>query len=234
MKLFLILILFILYTSCTIFKQHDISKLSVESEEKNSQYPDFRVTPYIQNPTSESISIIWFSHKNQPGEISYWSENKEIKNILSSSPQHAKSLYYSLVDLKDNPKSILPAPYKHRIRLTNLKRHLKFNYRVRQGQSEFSSSFSLPSIKKSFNFVVMADTETEPESIGKHAKWGNQDEKKRKYLIDQYLGLRNNLKVIQISNPDFIILAGDLVESGGEQRDWDEFWKHFAPLASNT
>jgi hypothetical protein len=28
--------------------------------------------------------------------------------------------------------------------------------------------------------------------------------------------------------PDFIAIAGDLVETGGEQRDWDEFWRHNA------
>ncbi|MEJ2299837.1 MAG: metallophosphoesterase [Woeseiaceae bacterium] len=29
-------------------------------------------------------------------------------------------------------------------------------------------------------------------------------------------------------------IAGDLVQSGGEQRDWDEFWRHIAPLAAST
>ena len=26
--------------------------------------------------------------------------------------------------------------------------------------------------------------------------------------------------------PDLVFIAGDLVETGGEQRDWDEFWRH--------
>jgi 3',5'-cyclic AMP phosphodiesterase CpdA len=46
--------------------------------------------------------------------------------------------------------------------------------------------------------------------------------------VDQTTGYRENCKVIESRRPDFIVLAGDLVESGGEQRDWDEFWRHNA------
>jgi hypothetical protein len=46
------------------------------------------------------------------------------------------------------------------------------------------------------------------------------------YLLDQTVGYANNLAVIASRNPDLVAIAGDLVESGGEQRDWDEFWRH--------
>lgn len=34
--------------------------------------------------------------------------------------------------------------------------------------------------------------------------------------------------MIESRHPDFVTISGDLVESGGEQRDWDEFWRHLA------
>ncbi|MCK5682806.1 metallophosphoesterase [bacterium] len=230
----LIYIFVIIFASCSILQSNDISKSSYVSEREN-QLSDFRLTPYLQNPTSNSVSILWFSHKNETGEISYWSGNKKNSKTLHSFPHRAKELCYSLVDLQSDLKKRLPSPYKHRVRLSNLKGQLKYTYEVKQGKSRFSGKFSLPSYRKdTFNFVVLADTETEPESMGKHAKWGTRNDKHRKYLIDQDTGMKNNIKSIKSTNPEFIILAGDLVESGGEQRDWEEFWKHFSSLASST
>jgi 3',5'-cyclic AMP phosphodiesterase CpdA len=74
-------------------------------------------------------------------------------------------------------------------------------------------------------FIVYGDPETEPESTNNFTNWvdpisGNS----RPYLIDQTSGYQDNLDVIRSRQPDLIFIAGDLVESGGEQRDWDEFW----------
>jgi len=32
---------------------------------------DFRVFPYIQNPTTASMSILWFSNDDTPGRLTY-------------------------------------------------------------------------------------------------------------------------------------------------------------------
>ncbi len=230
----LIYISVIIFAFCSILQSNDTLKLSHLSE-KGTLKKDFRLTPYLQNPTSNSVSIIWFSHKNETGEIKYWPGNKKNCKTLKSFPQLVQSLCYSAGDYKADSRNILSSPYKHRVRLTNLNEKLKYKYEVKQGKSKYSDQFLLPSSgKDTFNFVVLADTETEPESLGKHAKWGTQNDKKRKYLIDQDIGTKNNIKSIKNENPEFIIIVGDLVESGGEQRDWEEFWKHFSSLASNT
>jgi len=85
-------------------------------------------------------------------------------------------------------------------------------------------------------FVVFADSETEPESTGAHVEWpepGNEAEE-RLYLVDQTDGFAANLAAISARKPDFVAIAGDLVESGGEQRDWDEFWSQVAKLAASA
>jgi 3',5'-cyclic AMP phosphodiesterase CpdA len=58
--------------------------------------------------------------------------------------------------------------------------------------------------------------------------------KDRKYPVDQTTGYAQNLVVISERSPDFIAIAGDLVQSGGEQRDWEEFWSHNAAVASSV
>jgi hypothetical protein len=84
--------------------------------------------------------------------------------------------------------------------------------------------------------IVYADSETEPESTGKHARWPGDTKRTslRRYPVDQTTGYAQNLKIIQQRNAGFIAIAGDLVQSGGEQRDWDEFWLHNAELAAST
>ncbi len=84
-----------------------------------------------------------------------------------------------------------------------------------------------PARNDSIRFIVYSDSETEPESTGKYTNWANPDTNiSRNYLIDQTAGYRNNLDVIRLRHPDLILIAGDLTQHGGEQRDWDEFWNH--------
>jgi hypothetical protein len=99
---------------------------------------------------------------------------------------------------------------------------------VIQGVNSFSSSFhTAPKKNTSIRFIVYSDSETEPESTGKFANWIDPlSGSPRSYLVDQTSGYQNNLNVIKSRKPDIIFIAGDLVESGGEQRDWDEFWRH--------
>ncbi len=91
--------------------------------------------------------------------------------------------------------------------------------------------------ESSTHFVVYADSETEPESHGVNVLWPSStepDDEQRRYPADQADGYRANLAAIAAVSPDFVAIAGDLVQSGGEQRDWDEFWKMNAPLAATA
>ncbi|MGK6353394.1 metallophosphoesterase [Parapedobacter sp. DT-150] len=43
------------------------------------------------------------------------------------------------------------------------------------------------------------------------------------YLLTETEGFAENLKQVRRSQPDFVLLAGDLVQGGAYQRAWDEF-----------
>ena len=106
----------------------------------------------------------------------------------------------------------------------------RYEYSVVQGIDTFRSAFrTAPAKNTPIRFIAYADCETEPESTGKCVSWDDpMKDTVRYYLIDQTIGYRNNLEVIKSHEPNLIFICGDLVESGGEQRDWDEFLRHNA------
>ncbi len=189
----------------------------------------FRVRPYLQNPSATEMTLIWFSEDDSPGFVTYVEEGSSASKSLSSVPVPAEALAYSDWENQTFLNGEAPAPpYRHRVRLKELTPNTTYVYTVQQGESQFSAHFrTAPGPQNAIRFVVYADCETEPESTGKQAKWvAPVSGKARTYLLDQTVGYANNLKVIKARQPDFVAIAGDLVESGGEQRDWDEFWRH--------
>ncbi|HUF08606.1 MAG TPA: metallophosphoesterase [Rhodothermales bacterium] len=201
---------------------------------------DFRVPPYVQNPDFTSMSIIWFSESNQPGTVIVSDELGLV--TLESNPVQANALAYPIWEINTHldefPGGVAPpAPYRHRVRFDGLQWDKQYNYTVVQGGEEFTSTFRTPpGILKSVRFAVYGDSETEPESDGEKVEWADPTggAPNRRYLIDQTIGYANNLQILLEQDFDFIAIAGDLVQSGGEQRDWDRFWKHNTHLSADS
>ncbi len=197
---------------------------------------DFRVAPYLQNPTPDGITILWLSPSETPGDVAYVDENGAGGNMVST-PVQVDALDYPQFEIVLNedefPDGAPPVPYLHRVRIEGLTPQTAYQYTVTQGGSTFAARFrTAPERDRSqIRFIVYADSETEPESSTKPpVDWADPTgaTPDRPYLIDQTLGYANNLAVMRSRQPDFVVIAGDLVESGGEQRDWDEFWRHNA------
>ncbi len=128
-------------------------------------------------------------------------------------------------------------PFLHQLRVTELEPGTLYRYQVKQHGEQAGGNFTTPDEGNiPLRFIVYGDSETEPESTGKHTDWPGEDKstRSRKYPVDQSTGYAWNLDVIQERQPSFVAIAGDLVQSGGEQRDWDEFWLHNAALAGSS
>jgi len=201
----------------------------------------YRVKPYIQNPRKDAITLIWFSHDKQAGQVRLWEPDSDPNNeerLFESAPVRADALAFHAAETCKTDNCVLPGlPFKHELQLSGLESGLLYRYEVSQNGDSAAGSFQTVAIdERPLRFIVYADSETEPESTGKHASWPGIDNTtgKRKYLVDQTTGYAQNLKVIQQRQPGFIAIAGDLVQSGGEQRDWDEFWLHNSGLAAST
>lgn len=192
----------------------------------------FRVKPYLQYPTRDAISVCWFSDSNESGTVTLdLPGGQQIQS--RSQPIKADALIYN--PFGEEPGGPHPdIPYRHAVRLQGLCPATSYRYRVQQGDAEFSDVLrTAPNANTPIRFMLYADSETEPESTNTPVDWpvgkgSNRPAEIKKYLVDQTTGYLENLKIIDSRQPDFVSVVGDLVESGGEQRDWDEFWKHIA------
>lgn len=195
----------------------------------------FRVTPYLQNPSQNAVTITWFSENDSQGRLRLESEEGVEIQSMKSIPIVATALEYQAAEKVDVVGK--SPPFHHELRLVGLLAGESYRFVVEQDGDKAGGEFKTPSSElRPMRFIVFGDSETEPESVGKFTAWPGTDEAdlERRYLVDQDRGYRANLDVIKGRSPDFVAIAGDLVESGGEQRDWDEFWRLTAPLASGT
>ena len=197
----------------------------------------FRVTPYLQNPAADGLTLVWFSNRGSPGEVRWGSADGGAVATHVSKPAEDTALEYHPLE-RDDPELALAhsvtAPFRHEVRIEGARPGVDYEWQVRQDGATATGRFSLPPADAPLRFIAFGDSETEPESTGKFAAWPGEGGEKRNYLVDQTDGFAANLSVIAERRPDFLAIAGDLVQSGGEQRDWDEFWRHLAPLAATT
>lgn len=193
---------------------------------------DFRVRPYLQNPATDAMTVRWLSNSNRSGRVSVSTSEGII--VYHSKPTSPETLRYN--PFHPEPGGPHPAlPWLHSVRVTGLKPGSAYPYTVRQGDDELSGTIrTAPSADQPIRFICYSDSETEPESsTTPGVDWpafekGNRPTGIKNYIVDQTVGYKENCRLIVERQPNFVLVAGDLVETGGEQRDWDEFWRHNA------
>lgn len=210
-----------------------------EDDAQFSETPasQFRVTPYLHNPSATSMTIVWFSKHGTAAHVTLRAGDAgtgDTTREFESAPARACELAYQLAEFS-NLEAAEDVPYRHVLKIDGLSPGQDYRYEVRQDGEQKSGAFHTPGADdRAIRFMVYGDSETEPESSGKNAAWSipGDETSTRNYLVDQTAGYAANLDIIASRKPDFIAIAGDLVQSGGEQRDWDEFWRHNARLGA--
>jgi len=191
----------------------------------------FRISPYLQSVSNDAATVVWFSELANAGRLRV---DGQTSDALTSEPRLACELAYHLAEFR-NLNAARALPYRHEVNLQGLESGRRYRVAVEQDGDTATLQLRTPASSK-VRFVVYGDSETEPESSGEHVAWPEPgaSDSDRRYSADQTAGYTANLAVIAASDPDFVAIAGDLVESGGEQRDWDEFWRHNAALAASV
>ncbi|MFM8892442.1 MAG: metallophosphoesterase family protein [Planctomycetia bacterium] len=213
----------------------------------------FRVRPYLQNPAPDAMTIRWFAASGQAGRVlvdgrSLVSEPVLCRELSYQGPEPASLRHFAV-------------PHQHVIRVTGLSPATSYPYEVEQdGETIKAILTTAPppgGVGKGggVRLFVYADSKTQPESRDNRSPWppttalpgGPRPAWVRdRYLADETTGYRMNLACIasraaeslRAGNPVLASVVGDLVANGGEQRDWDEFWRHnagvFGSLASRV
>lgn len=162
----------------------------------------FRVPPYLQDVGTDAISVVWWSPDPVPGVIE-WGATRQYGDQATSSPR----LSAAISTVANGAEQRMRHPYRHEVRLTGLGPNTRYFYRVTQDDASWAAEFTTaPDAEADFTFVVAADPEskaTEPRRSEIH-----------RAVLDQ----------IQARDPRFLVYAGDLVDQGNAQDDWDSFW----------
>ncbi len=193
----------------------------------------FKVAPYLQNPAPNAMTLRWVSYSRSPAVLSCFLGEQRVAQtqVLGRA---ADSLDYTEWEKASFPSDVKPVGFFYSQRVSGLQANQAYRYLVEQDGQTFEGHFrTAPTPDRSVRIVAYSDCETEPESHGTAVKWEpsstSPKNPERTYLVDQSVGYQANLDAIRVRKPDLIVIAGDIVESGGEQRDWDEFWNHNAP-----
>ncbi|MGP4039209.1 fibronectin type III domain-containing protein [Gracilibacillus sp. D59] len=149
----------------------------------------FRVLPYLQSPTSTSMTINWISELNKSGKVIVAGRGVKAQK-RTSTPQYMELMEYTEKELDQELKydsgngveetitkgSWLESDsnYKHSVTINGLRPNTKYQFTVKQGKKTFTSSFETYPEREDWEeltLVAFSDTETEPKGALEHREW---------------------------------------------------------------
>jgi hypothetical protein len=203
----------------------------------------FRIRPYLQNPAPDAMTVRWFSETSTPGTLTCDGRS------FTSAPELCHDLDYQATEPAD--MQFATPPFRHTVRVTGLEPATSYPYTVEQsGETTKAVLTTAPRPGEvgrggGVRLFFYADAKAQPESRvlrvdwtpsaslpgGPRPRWVGG-----RYPVERTVAYRSNLALIAVraaeslraGNPVVASIVGDLVASGGEQRHWDEFWRHNA------
>ena len=147
--------------------------------------------------------------------------------------------------------------HKHTALVEGLRPGRQYSYTVRQGDSTVTGRFRPAPTGDDWRHVrliAMSDLETEPLGRVQKREWAPgalagaarptaepgsawdrvhgtttlSGSRVLRYPLTEDEGLRRNLAVVEQRSPDAVLFTGDLVQGGGYQPGWDEFFRNTA------
>ncbi|WP_197046612.1 metallophosphoesterase [Oceanobacillus salinisoli] len=168
--------------------KQDVEQVSQQSTLREPE-TGFRVLPYLQSPTSTSVTINWISELNEPGRVTVAGPGVRAQKETSI-PQYMELMEYTEQELEqelsyDSGNGVIEtipqgswlesnANYKHSVTIDGLKPNTKYQYTVKQGKKTHTSSFVTypePENWDELTLIAFSDTETEPRGALEHREW---------------------------------------------------------------
>ncbi|MBM4077259.1 MAG: hypothetical protein FJ267_16630, partial [Planctomycetes bacterium] len=110
-----------------------LASLPARAEEK-----PFQVFPYLQNPTSEAVTVRWLSKSDEPGVAIVTTPEGE--RTFRSVPRLAESLGYNTIAPEPGGPHPSP-PYLHSVRISGLQAGTEYAYAITQNGQAYRSVF---------------------------------------------------------------------------------------------
>ncbi len=207
---------------------------------------DFRVNPYLQQPASDGMLFTWFTEQDVPGTLTVSGGDLSAPVQFTSTPvDQAPVLDYTQAE-RDQAASLGytllgETNFKHSVPVSGLSPDTTYTYAVEQNSATFASNFKTAPTASNWTspikLIALSDSETEPRGNTNRRDWSNDAQAPgsigrpaglNNYPLTETTGYQQNLRIVGESNPDMIIMPGDLVQGGGYQLGWDEFFRHNA------
>ena len=170
--------------------------------------PKFCVTPYLQRPSTDAMTIVFFTDAECEATVEAWPANAARPEVAPCRATTKGAWAQALTNNVCCKESSVwgNSLYRHRVRFNGLESNRTYGYTVTlDGGAAYTNAFrTAPDRDTPIRFVSYADCETEKNP------WNN-------YVA--------NLKRMKDRRPDFFALAGDYAARGGRQEHWDGFWQ---------
>lgn len=207
--------------------------------------PKFCVTPYVQNPAADAMTIIFFTDSECAATVTYWpAAGGAAARSVTATCVRADNLV-AVAGRDDVAK--WGTQYRHRVRLTGLAAGTAYGYEVALpggSGAHYANTFkTVPDRNTPVRFVAYSDSETVPPDFidgsrnnhatgdGRTQEWDvleNGVKVSKTYHVSRSVGFASNLRHMAAWEPDLYLVAGDLAARGGPQILWDEYWKEMA------
>lgn len=142
---------------------------------------DFRVQPYLQNPSSDGMYFTWFSSAGQPGSLAITGPGLASPLTFNTTPDNRTETAYTPAEINQNIPGLAQGSwlvaggnFKHTVNVSGLQPDTVYTYTATQGGQTFSRTFKTAPTKdnwSSIRFVAMADSETEPTGRVTRREW---------------------------------------------------------------
>lgn len=143
---------------------------------------EFRINPYLQQPSSDGMLFTWFSLDDQAGSIEITGPGLGAPLLLNSTPDFRPEMEYTAAELNQNITGLTQGEWligngtahKHSVPVSGLMPDTTYTYTVKQGSETFSRQFKTAPTANDWShirFVAMADSETEPAGRVTYREW---------------------------------------------------------------
>jgi hypothetical protein len=143
--------------------------------------PNLRILPYLQQPSSRSMLITWFTGRNEAGRLELSGPGLETPQVRISRPEPRREMTYTDLERAEEIAGLPqgswlwagPA-YKHAVQVTGLQPGSTYTYSLFQGAETVQRSFRTAPAADDWTrlrFIAMADSETEPRGRITHREW---------------------------------------------------------------